>query len=130
MTRQPPARDAKHYVHGLDGAGVVLVPARVACWLHQRLPLDHLRTEVRGADPEVDHVLLALSVAGLNWRSCAFATGPTRVPQPQPRSAWLTSSEAADLLEVTGQAVRKACLTGRLQGERVGGRWRISRENF
>ncbi len=126
----PPARDPRHYVHGLDGAGVVVVPARIAAWLHANLPLDRLRTGVRGADPEVDFVLVALSVAGLNWRSSVYGTAPRNVPESAPVSSWLTTTQVADLLDVTDRAVRSACISGRLSAERIGDRWRISREDY
>ncbi|GAB3349950.1 helix-turn-helix domain-containing protein [Modestobacter lapidis] len=124
------ARDPKHYVHGLDGAGVVIVPARVAAWLHQNLPLDRLRSEVRGVDAEVDVVLIGLSVAGLNWRASVHGTVPRNVPEPAPKSQWLTTTQVADLLDQTDRAIRMACQSGRLPAEQENGRWRISRENF
>ncbi len=126
---QPPARDATHFVHGLSGV-VVVVPGRVAAWLHANLPLDKLRTEVRGADPEVDHVLVAMSVAGLSWRSSVFGTRPRSVPELAPPSAWLSPAEVADQLSVTSRAITKACQSGRLPAERVGDRWWISRVHF
>ena len=125
-----PARDPKHYVHGLDGAGVVIIPARVAAWLHQQLPLDQLRAGVRGTDPEVDFVLIGLSVAALNWRASAYGTAPRNVPEPASKSQWLTTTEVADLLNLTDRRVRQACTSGQLPAERDNGRWRISRENF
>ena len=126
----PPARDPRHYVHGLDGKGVVIVPARIAAWLHQQLPLDRLRTEMRGADPEIDHVLIGLSVAGFNWRSSVVGTSPRNGAELKPRSPWLTASEAADQLGVTVRAVTKACRAGRLPAQWTAGRWSVSREDL
>ncbi len=125
----PPARDPKHYVHGIDGA-VVIVPGRVAAWLTQQLGLDRLRSEVRGMDAEVDHVLIGLAVAASDWRASAYGTSPRNTPELAPKSSWLTTTEVADLLDMTDRAIRLACQSGRLPAERVGDRWQISREQF
>ncbi len=133
MSRRPseplPARDPKHYVHGIDGA-VVIVPGRVAAWLTQQLGLDRLRSEVRGMDAQVDHVLIGLAVAASAWRASAYGTTPRNTPEPEPKSSWLTTTEVADLLNLTDRAIRSACRSGRLHAERVGDRWQISREHF
>ena len=129
MSQPPPARDPKAYVHGIDGP-VAIVPARVAAWLTRQANLDRLRREVRGQDAEVDHVLIALAVAASAWRASAYGTHPRNTPEPAPKSAWLTTTEVADLLDQTDRAIRQACQSGRLPAERVGDRWQISRENF
>ncbi|MGY1778768.1 helix-turn-helix domain-containing protein [Geodermatophilus sp. SYSU D01036] len=121
-------RAPEHYVHGLDNAGVVLVPARIAEWLHRHFELDAARKATRGADPEVDSVLVALRIAALNWRSSVYGTSPRNVPETEPVSAWLSTTQAADALGLTDRAVRSACSDGRLEAQRVDGRWRISRE--
>lgn len=122
---RPPAA----YVHGLDGA-VVVVTARTAAWLERHADLRRLRTEVRGTDPEVDAVLVALGVAAASWS--ASAVGSVRAPAPEVAAeseVRLSTSSAADLLGVTDRAVRLACKGGRLRAERVGGRWLIDRED-
>jgi len=120
-------RTPAHYVHA--GGAVVVVPARVAAWLVARAQLDGLRTEVRGADPEVDSVLIALTVSAMHWRTSA--TGSAHAPEPEVgrRSSWMNTTEASDHLHVTSRAVRLAIADGRLPADRVDGRWRISREN-
>ncbi|MGY1830144.1 helix-turn-helix domain-containing protein [Geodermatophilus sp. SYSU D01180] len=121
-------RAPEHYVHGLDNAGIVIVPARVAEWLHRHLELDTARKASRGIDSEVDNVLVALRVAALNWRASVHGTSPRNVPETKPLSAWLSTTQAADALGLTDRAVRTACSDGRLDAQRVDGRWRISRE--
>jgi excisionase family DNA binding protein len=90
--------------------------------------LERLRTEVRGNDGEVDSVLVALAVAAHHWR--ASATGSTVAPEPEvaARSAWVSTTQAADLLDISSRAVRLAIDEQRLPAERVDGRWRIARE--
>jgi excisionase family DNA binding protein len=121
-------RPPEHYVHGLDGP-VVVVPARVAAWLCQRAQLDRIRADIRGLDPEVDSVLVALTVAAMQWRTSA--TGSTQAPEPEAaaQSPWVSSTQAADLLGITARAVRLAIGEQRLPAEQVDGRWRIARED-
>lgn len=126
---EPPPRDPKHFVHGVDGP-IAVIPGRVAAWLNLQVDLDRLRKEVRGQDSEIDNVLIALSVAATGWRASVFGTGPRNVPEPAPKSSWLTTTEVADLLNQTDRAIRMACQSGRLPAERVGDRWQINREDF
>src|SRR4051794_16717822 len=122
------ARPPEAYVHGINGPAAV-VPGRVAAWLNARGGLNELRMRIRGEDPEVDAVLVALSVAGTAWLTSACGTGDASAPEVPPQSTWLTTTEAADRLGLTDRAIRLACSTGRLPAERAGGRWRISRED-
>lgn len=120
---------AKGYLVGVHGPGV-LVPARVAAWLEKRAGLSSLRARARGADPEVDAVLLALRVAGLAWLTSA--TGSEVEPEPEVRresSQWLSTGQAAELLGMTDRGVRLAISEGRLEAEKVADRYRISRSN-
>jgi excisionase family DNA binding protein len=113
----------------VDGS-VVVVPARVAAWLDQRARLSELRIQVRGADPEVDAVLVALRVAAVSWRNSATGTDPRNQAAAEPPSAWLSTTQAADELDMTDRGVRTAIASGRLNADRDGDRWRISREDF
>lgn len=121
MTARPP----ESYVHGIDGP-VAVVPGRVAAWLVRRLQLDRVRAEIRGTDPEVDAVLLALTVAGAAWRarSCVDATPLAQSAQPA-SSSELTTNEAARRAGVTPQAIRKAITANRLPARRVGPGWLV-----
>lgn len=123
----PRYRGPEHFVHG--GGQVVVVPARVAAWLLRHGGVDRLRSQVRGADAEVDAVLVALTVAGQFWR--ASATGSQVDPEPEaaPRSQWLSTTEASDRLGITDRAVRLAISEDRLAAEQIDGRWRLRRED-
>jgi hypothetical protein len=99
------------HIVGLGGPAVV-VPARVAAWLESKLDLRRVRTDVRGADPEVDAVLLDLAVVALTWRKAVEAlpcrgseqAGPAEAGTP---SSWLTTAQAAGRLGVTSSRVRR-----------------------
>jgi excisionase family DNA binding protein len=121
-------RPPEHYVHA--GGEVVVVPARVAAWLGRHAQLDRLRTQIRGADAEVDSVLVALAVAGAYWRTSA--TGSACAPEAEvgALSPWVSTTQAADLLGIGSRAVRLAIAETRLPAERVDGRWRIAREDI
>lgn len=125
----PAFRSPAAYVHG-DGR-VVVVPARVAAWLERHAGLRALRTAHRGADPEVDGVLVALGVAAATWRQQTLGSvrGIDLAANAEPvASSPLTTAEAGQLLGIGSRAIRKAIAEGRLQAERHGDTWRISRE--
>ncbi len=134
--RSPSLRPTGAYVHGIDGAPVVVVSARVAAWLLVHTDLARHRVDVRGTDPEVDAQLGALTYVGNLWRTATSATsaatgsGLVEVPEVAASSGFMSSTEAADLLGVTDRAVRLACTGGRLPAARIDGRWQISRDDF
>lgn len=120
MTYRPP----ETYVHT---GPVVVVPGRIAAWLHERLQLDNVWTNVRGRDPEVDALLNAIISASHHWRAAVggnVAAQPTARPAPSP---YMTTSDAAVQIGIGKSAVRMAIRQGRLPAERVDGRWRIDR---
>lgn len=123
------ARGPEAYAHGLDGTGVVVVPAQVAAWLLERTNLAGVRQRARGDDALVDTVLVALTVAGLHWqqRTTATTTATTSatLPQPADPAAWVTTTEAANRLHVTDRAVRQQITAGRLPARRRGRRWEV-----
>lgn len=123
-------REPASFVHGIDGP-VVVVPARVAAWLERYTDLRSLRTAQRGADPEVDGVLIAMGVAAARWRQqhtgSARGTAVAATAEPAPSSS-LTTTQAGQLLGVGPRAVRKAIAEGRLRAEPHGSAWRIARE--
>ncbi len=110
-----------------EGVGSI-VSGRVAAVIYGRTDLGKVRLAVRGIDPEVDAVLMALHVAALRWRGSA--TGTERAPTAElaPVSEWLSTTEAGELLGITSRGVRKAIGEGRLEATEVAGRWRVSRE--
>ncbi|MEV7264187.1 helix-turn-helix domain-containing protein [Micromonospora aurantiaca] len=129
----PRFRPPESYVHGLNGPTVV-VPARVAAWLERHAGLRSLRTTHRGADPEVDSVLVALAVAAAAWRERTGVStdqGTDQAQQAEPGPCCdLSTTEAADRLGMTDRGVRKAIAGGRLTAHRDGDRWRVSLEDL
>ncbi|MDI2127949.1 helix-turn-helix domain-containing protein [Yinghuangia seranimata] len=121
-----PNRPASAYVHG-NGA-VVIVPGRIAALLDKLVDLTRLRIDVRGQDPELDNVLVALRVAALAWR--ASVGGHTERTTPDPMPAWITTGQTADLLGVDPRHVRRLAAGGRLAGRQLPhGAWLIERES-
>lgn len=126
MTRPDP-RPAS-YVHGADGP-VVVVPGRVAAWLERNARLREMHQHSRGADPEVDAVVVGLLLAARAWRASATGSADAVRPEVGAGSQELSTREAADLLHVTDRAIRQAITDGRLQAQRIGSRWVLQREN-
>ena len=125
-----PRRPPEAYVHGV-GAPVVVVPARVCAWLERHARLNEVRIENRGADAEVDAVLVALRLAALTWR--ASATGSPVAAKPEATAdlnQWVGTKQAADILYITDRAVRLAISEKRLPATQVNGRYRIAREDI
>lgn len=122
-------RPPESYVHGVDGPAVI-VPGRVAALLERFADLTRVRVAVRGQDPELDAVLVAMRLVAAKWR--ATATGSPHPPAPEvaARSQWLSTTQAADILGVTDRAVRLAITEHRLNAQQVDRRWRISREDL
>jgi excisionase family DNA binding protein len=121
-------RPPEAYVHGI-GAPVVVVPGRVAAWLERHTDLRRLRAGVRGQDPEIDAVLVALATAAAAWRATATGTPDAARPEAESPCQQMSTGQAADLLGVTPRAVRQAVHEGRLTAERVGSRWLLDRED-
>ena len=126
----PVWRPPEAYVHGLSGP-VAVVPGRVAAWLERHADLRRIRTEARGVDPEVDAVLVALALAAATWRTSATGSNLAKSAEVEaPSALWLTSSQAADHLGIGDRAIRLAIAERRLPAEKVGGQWRINREDI
>lgn len=133
MTAEHAFRPPTAYVHGLDGL-VVVVPARVAAWLDRYAGVAQLRIEHRGADPDVDSVLVALGVAALAWRNrhglpADVGSDPRNGAEVDAASP-LTATQAAGLLGLSARGVRLACEQGRLRAHLDAGLWRIHREDL
>jgi len=124
----PDRRPWPAYLHG----DVVVIPAKVAAFLLTHADLARLRVRARGDDPVTDAVLVALTVAGNRWRtrtSATSASGGSEVDSQAEMttpSEVMTTTDAARLLGRTSRAVRLALEQGRLAGEQVDGRWRIT----
>lgn len=121
MTRTP-----AHYLHG--PGGVVIVPARIAHRLDRLLNLRAVRVAIRGQDPELDAVLVALGTASAAWHAAATGRPPRHPAAPQPQ--WYSTTQAAERLHLAPRTVRLACETGALTADQVDGRWRITPDNL
>lgn len=123
---RPPAA----YVHPEP---TVSVPWRVAAWLERYADLRAVRTKHRGADGQVDSVLVALGTAAASWRQAnqvpVAGTAVAETAEPVAVSA-LTTAQAADLVSLSDRAVRKAAAEGRLVATKSAGSWRIRREDL
>ncbi len=126
MSAERRPRPAESYVHG--NGTVVIVPSRVASWLLHHARLRELRIRTRGVDSEIDAVLVALTLAGLHWQQQASAGGNNPTPKPETEADLLGTEKAGALLGISSRAVRTAILEGRLEAERIDGRWRISQQ--
>ncbi|WP_420123718.1 hypothetical protein [Nakamurella sp.] len=108
----------------------MVVPARIADILDRRFGLDKIRKQIRGTDPELDAVLLGISLAGLAFRT-ASGTVIAESAEPETQSDhWVGTSTAAGLLGMTDRGVRKALADQRLTGTLVDGRWRTTRADI
>lgn len=127
-------RRAESLVFGLT-APVVILDGEMCAELNKLLQLDKLRAQVRGRNAQFDQTLVAIHVAALATGSCASATNFAPEPQPAAQSEHehddtLSTRAAAEILKISGTAVRKACKQGRLPAAQVDGRWRIARDDL
>lgn len=121
-------RTPEHYLHA--DRMVVIMPARVAAVLNRHAKLDEFRLSHRGTDPEVDAVLIAMRIAGLNWRNSVTGTPVAAKPELDPQLNWLSTTQVAAITGITDRGVRAAIKRGDLKAECPDGRYRISREEL
>lgn len=123
-----PVRPAEHLVHV---GPVVILSGRVCAYLNRYANLERFRIEHRGSDPEVDHALVAMKIAALNWS--ASATGSTEAARPEVGASsetWMSTEQAATALGITSRAIRQAIAEHRLNATLVGRTWRINKEDI
>ncbi|MGI8761311.1 MAG: helix-turn-helix domain-containing protein [Jatrophihabitantaceae bacterium] len=94
------------------------------------------RAALRGADPAVDSVLIAVRAAAMYWRDSGSGSGsvdgPTLADHPAPATALdsgaplLDAAEAAAVVGITDRGVRRAIAAGRLPARQAAGRWLIA----
>ncbi len=126
--REPPPdrRPWPAFIHNSD---VVVVPAAVCAFLVLHGDLARLRIRARGDDPATDAVLVALTVAGNRWRTSAAPSvrGSALAVEAEPASpsAYMSTGQAADALNLTQRGVRLACTEGRIPATRIDGRWQL-----
>lgn len=117
-----------------ESGPAVVISAETAAYLERFCKVAALRQRLRdGLHQQVSQELLDL-------RRVAMAFDPARLPQraavgsdsaevaPGLRRSEFSAAEAADLLNIGERAVRLACEQDRLDGRKVGGRWRITAE--
>jgi hypothetical protein len=139
MTPKPESprtrRPAREYIAGIDGPSV-LVPGWAADWLERQTNLPHVRVGLRGIDPAVDEVLLAIRYVAIQYRqdasSAASSVSGTSVdvdPEPEPalELTHLGVSAAAALIGMSARAVRRAIAEERLAAQQIDGRYLIDR---
>ena len=118
---------------GVDGPAVV-ISAETAYWLEKLCKVSLLRQRLRdGRHPQVSNELLDLRRGAMTFDPARLSlaaqveSGLTKADS-QLDQGLLSVAEVADLLDLTGAAVRLACREGRLEAEQVGRRWQITRE--
>jgi excisionase family DNA binding protein len=111
----------------------MVLSAETAYWIEVILKPARLRQRLRdGRHQLVSQELLEL-------RRLAMTFDPTQLPEKAEVGRdcaevgpgfeqWLSVAEAADLLYIGERAVRLACGEDRLDADKVGGRWRVSRQ--
>ena len=106
--------------------GSVIIPPRVARWLENQAGMTaDRRSRLRDSDPEAYVALAALHLSALCSES-----GTNHAVPPAIRAdltSWMTTSEAAQTLNVTDRCIRTWCKSGRLYAVRSGSRWLIDR---
>lgn len=79
---------------------------------------------------QVRQVWRAIDQAEEEWLTwCASADGNTEVPVTEagPSSTWITTREAAEMLDVSERRVRQLLDEGRVSGVRAGRAWQVDR---
>jgi excisionase family DNA binding protein len=123
----PPGGSLESRIRGhILSDGSVIVPPRIARWLEKQADMTaDRRIRLRDNDPDAYVVLAALHLAALR------SVIGTNDAAPQGVSAdlnmWMSTSDAAKVLDVTDRCVRNWCRTGRLRAVLSGSRWLIDR---
>lgn len=120
--------------YAIDGPGV-FVPARIAAGLERALNLDAYRIKVRGADGELDEVLLAWHVSAARWvdeqrGQVRFLPGGSSFDDRRKLTEVLWGTgEVAARSGCTTRAVRAAAGSEQLAGSKPDGEWRFTPED-
>jgi excisionase family DNA binding protein len=115
-------------IAGVDGP-CVLLSAETAAWLEHYAKLTSLRVRVRGVPgrQRVSRELEELRAVATQYRPAPLPEVEVDIAEVGPRlEQWLSPAQVADRLWITDRAVRLACQQGRMAGELVGNRWRIT----
>ena len=105
--------------------GSVIVTPRIARWLDSKTGMTaDRRILLRTTDPEAYVVLTALYLASIGSANGTKTTAAQR--DRQDYTQWVSTKEAATMLNVTDRCIRKWCINGRVRAKQVGGRWLIN----
>lgn len=114
--------------------GDVVVPASVCELLVADPRFLRFRAELRGDHPELDAVLISLTVAGLRHREPRVAdSGQISAPSSataEGSAEYVGCSLATEISGVAGRTIRRACGAGELPARRVGRQWWIDRHDL
>lgn len=118
-----------------EGGPAVVISAETAYWLERICKVTALRQRLRdGRHQQVSIELVELRRVALSYdpgRLPVSAEGGRRFAEvAEDSEVMMTVAEVADSLSLTDRAVRMACQQGRVEAERIGGRWLISRAAF
>jgi excisionase family DNA binding protein len=124
-------RHPEEFIH--DSA-VVVLPIAAVIWLEDHLDLVAARSAAR-SEPLIYNPLAAMRLAYL--RHTRDSPVPHAVIDIAPlaelapnSTQWLSTSAAADRLNITERAVRKRLERGQLNGKQLGGRWLIDADSL
>jgi excisionase family DNA binding protein len=117
--------------------GSVTIPPRIAAWLESKAGMaPERRLALRGTDAEAYEILTALHLSALGYRSGSFGSSPTGTEDAWAQqdstesTEWLTTTEAAEIVGVTGRCVRKWIAKQRLPAKWLGDRYMIRRHDL
>ncbi|PQM52036.1 helix-turn-helix domain-containing protein [Mycolicibacter virginiensis] len=104
--------------------GSAIISPRMARWLDRKSGMtEDRRINLRTTDPDAYVALTALHI------SACYSGNGTEPTAAQPNTAQsemlMTTTAAAQALNVTDRCIRKWCAAGKLHARRVGGRWLI-----
>ncbi|MGB3772868.1 MAG: helix-turn-helix domain-containing protein [Rhodococcus sp. (in: high G+C Gram-positive bacteria)] len=108
----------------LTSDGSVIVPPRIARWLDSQSGMTaDRRIRLRTTDREAYVVLTALYLAAIGSANGTKDAASQRYRQGY--NQWVSTKEAAAMLNVTDRCIRKWCATGRIRAEQIGARWLV-----
>ena len=104
--------------------GSVIVTPRIARWLDSKTGMTaDRRILLRTTDPEAYTVLTALYLVAIGSANGTKTTAAQR--NKRDYTEWVSTKEAATMLDVTDRCIRKWCTNGRVRARQVGGRWLV-----
>lgn len=120
----PSLRVRTRIAQRITSDGSVIISPRIARALDKQagMTADRL-VRLYFSDPEAYEVLSALHLAARSDCGTGSAVGQQNTTQSE---MWLSTSEAAKVLDVTDRCVRNWCKTGQLDAVLSGSRWLVN----